>query len=299
MKNRSRVLLLSMLAAGGILSACSLLTEDWSGLTPLETEISTSNEKGYELMNEGNYEQAVIYFEQAIEYVYKLEPGLKELQQEIELTELVDSPFNNLSWARNELGDYEESLELINKSLLILPNTDTEYVNKGNALYGLNRNDEALAQYDKAIELNGLSESAYYGKGMIYYDEGKYDEAAGQMNTYLTFNPDDPDALETAIYSYLYLDEDDKAAGLADDYMQRNPEDFEAYRLKGDVLESTAEYAEIKAFYEQANERLPDLAEAQLELGELYYDYEKYEDAMAYFGELSAVHPDNMDIYQQ
>ncbi|WP_379136280.1 tetratricopeptide repeat protein [Paenibacillus sp. sgz500958] len=278
------------------MSACSL-TENWNELSPLETEISTNNEKGYTLTDEGKYEEAIGYFEQAIEDIYQLHPSLKDLKEEVELTELIDSPFNNLSWALNELRKYEESLEAIDKSLLILPNTDTEYVNKGNALYGLNRSEEAIAQYDKAIELNDISESAYYGKGTIYYDQGKYKESLEQINKYLTFQPDDPDALETAIYSHLNLDEDDKALALAEGYLTRNPEEFDAYRLKGDVLESTMEFEDVKAFYEQMKDKFPDLPEAQMKLGDLYFDNEKYNLSLDYFQELSEEYPDNMDIY--
>jgi tetratricopeptide (TPR) repeat protein len=295
LKSRRMAVVASILISGSILSACSL-TEGWDELSPLETDISTNNEQGYALLEEGMYEEAVVYFEQAIEKVYQLHPSLKDLNQEVNLSELIDSPFNNLSWALNELSEPEKSLEMIEKSLLILPNNDTEYVNKGNALYSLNRYEEALALYDRALGLD-FNLSAYYGKGMIYYDQGDYEGSLMQINKYLEFEPDDPDALETAIYSHLYLDEDDKAMAIADEYLERNPEEFEAYRLKGDVLDSTAEYEDTKAFYELMKQKFPDLPEAQIRLGDLYYNYGKYDLALDYFQNLSDQYPDNMDIY--
>ena len=304
MKKYGKIVLLVILAAGlYTLTGCSS-SEESKGYYALEAKVSESNQKGYDLMNEGKYDEAVLYFEQAIYYVYQLNPKLQntDLQNSdyhVPYSELLDSPLNNLSWARNELGQYEESLELIEKALLIIPNSAWEHVNKGNALYGLNRSKEAMAQYDQAVDIDNESVNAYYGRGTIYYDEGKVEEALTQMNKVLELEPNDPDATETAIYAHLYLDQNEKAKALADEFMKKNPDDYTAYKYKGAVMENTADFEELKVFYEETGKKFKDFPEAQLKLGELYYDNEKYDLSLNYFTQLLKTYPNNIDIYIQ
>lgn len=299
MKQSGRVvsLFLLIMVWGCILSAC---TESPGSVAwrEVEYEVETNSQKGLELMEEGNYTEAIRSFEQAIEYVYQLDPSLVHLDHEVTLdSDNMQAPFNNISWAYHELGDYKKSLEYIEQSLLMLPNTNIEFTNKGNALYGLDRGDEALVCYDLAIDFDELSEYAYYGKGIIYYDNKQYKEAIKEFDTYLSIDSDDVEAVRKKIYSHLGLYENQEAIDFVEGFVERNPESYDAYQIKGEVLESTGEYDEIKAFYEKMREKFPEHLEAQMKLGELYYDYKQYDLSLDYYNKLLLAHPDDMDIY--
>lgn len=296
---RSRIkafLMIAVLAGGGILSGC-LGEENQGELNDLEQKIYTNNETGYQKVEEGAYEDALPYLNEAIEYVYELDPSLKDLDQEVERSELLDSPFNNISWAYNELGDYAKALDFIEKSLLILPNTDIEYVNKGNTLHGLYRNEEALANYKQAIALNDQSESAYYGAGMVLYEQGDYEEALAQFKKYLNLVSSDADAAEMVVDSLLALSRDTDALKFAESYFKKYEDVFDGYKIKGIALEGTAEYDEIEQFYELAGSKFPDLLEAQMKLGELYYYYSDYDPAVNHFNGLLKKFPDEPEVY--
>ncbi|GIP12775.1 tetratricopeptide repeat protein [Paenibacillus macerans] len=297
MRSRIRAFVVAaVLAGGGILGGC-LDQDSPSALNGLEKQISDNNQKGYQKIEEGAYEDALPFLNKAIEYVYKLDPELKDLKREVERSELIDSPFNNISWAYNELGDYAKGLDYIEKSLLILPNTDVEYVNKGNALNGLRRNEEALASYKQAVALNSRSESAIYGMGLVSYEEGDYEEALAQFKKYLELVPSDTDAAEMVIDSLLALDRDEKAVKFADSFFKKYEDSYEGYMIKGYLLEETAEFEETERFYKQAGEKFPDLPEAQLKLGELYYDNGDYDTAADHFNRLLNKFPDEPEVY--
>lgn len=252
-------------------------------------QIEEHNQAGYDFIEEGKYEEGIARLEQAVELVYEVYPEYETLEIEEQSSDVFDAPFNNMSWAYNELGDFEESLYWIEKALLLLPNSDVEYVNKGNALYGLNLNDEALALYDQAIEKNEDSISAYYGRGMIYYDEGSYGEAEDAFNRYLSLDSSDYDAAEMLLYSLVGQAKDEDALAFADKWLGDYPDRFEAYKLKSIALEYTSDFEEIEAFALETAEAFPDLQEAQELPGKLYYDHGYYDESIAYFRKMQEV----------
>lgn len=301
MKRSQRIVLLFvLLVCGSLLSACSTFVENignFSERNEWRDKIYDLNQEGYDLVDQGKYEEGIKVLKEAVEYVYKLTPELKELDKEIKLSELADSPFNNLSWAYNELGDYEVSLEYIEKSLLILPNTAVEYANKGNALYGLKRYDEALESYNKANELEKDNTYAYYGRGMVYFDTGKYEEALKEFETYLDYSPNDLDAAEMKVYTLLWLEEDQQALDYANEVIRHHQGSYEAYDMKAAVLDYQDDFEATKKFYEEVAKQFPDRLEAQLKLGELYEQYGEYDQSVDYYKQLLETYPKEKDVY--
>ncbi|MEF2966764.1 S41 family peptidase [Paenibacillus sp. M1] len=281
-----------------LLSACGNFTdlgESYIG-SELEQKIYAKNEEGYRLNEEGKPTEAIEALEEAIEYIYELEPGLENLDHEVERTELIDSPFNNIAWAYNELGQYELGLEYIGKSLLILPNTSEEYNNKGNVLYGLDRYEEAMAAYDQALTMDSGVINANYGKGLIYYDQGEYEKALGQFETYLKAEPGDAESAEMKIYCLQALDRGQEALKYADGYFAKHEDVYDGYRVKGTALEGEAEYEEVEDFYLQMAGKFPDQLEPQLKLGDFYYNYGEYDEAASQYKKLEEKYPDTISI---
>jgi tetratricopeptide (TPR) repeat protein len=282
--------LAAILTLAAVTAACSDFARGFrEGLTGSDApagivnQIEEHNQAGYDLIEEGKYEEGIARLKQAVELVYEVHPDYETLETSEESSEVFDAPFNNMSWAYNELGEYEESLYWIEKALLLLPNSDIEYVNKGNALYGLNRKDEAQDFYDLAIEKNEDSISAYYGRGMIYYDEGSYSDAADAFNRYLSLDSSDYDAAEMLLYSLIGQEKEEDALAFAEKWLGDYPERFEAYQLKMIALDYTSDFEELETFAIHIAETFPELPEAQELPGELYYDHGYYDESIAYF----------------
>ncbi len=279
-----------------VLNGCVPFLNEIRSQAEWENRVTENNQKGYDLIENGKYEEAIPYLDEAVKYVYKLEPGVVDLDHEIELSELMDSPFNNLSWAYNELREFDKSLENIEKSLLILPNTDVEYVNKGNALYGLNRYDEALINYDRAIALEKTDKSAYYGKGMIFYDRQQYQDALKQFDTYLTYDDNDMDALEMKIYSHIRLGETKEALAVADDVIGRNSDQYEAYEMMADVLEETGDFEEIKKQLEFMSKKFPDRMDVYVRMINTYSAIGKQDEALSSYARAVKKDKSNIEV---
>ncbi|QGQ99746.1 tetratricopeptide repeat protein [Paenibacillus psychroresistens] len=260
-------------------------------------EVTKNNDLGYKLMDQDKPEEAIVYFKKALDNVYQVDPSLRDLTEEKKSTGHLDTPFNNLSWAYNELGKHEESLKYIEKALLILPNTDAEYVNKGNALYGLSRGDEALVYYDLAIKLNKDCDSAYYGRGAVNYNNQKYNVALKEFNIYLRAKPNDLEAADYKVSTLLQLEQKQEALAYADTVIANNLDKYDAYLLKATILEKSGQYEDIKKFDEETSKMFPHNLEAQIKLGQLHYNYGYYNLSLDLFNDLLKKHTDHMELY--
>lgn len=291
MRTMSRLLQVGIFILGmGLLSGCLDIPEADPYRVPeeLAQKIYDTNEKGLDLIQEGSYEEAIAALEESIGYVYEVDPELEQLDREKRVPVLLDAPFNNLSWAFHDIGDYEQALIFAEKSMLMLPNDDVENVNKANALYGLNRIDEALASYEEAIRLNSDNPEANYGIGMINMEREDYADALKRFNNYLKEYPDDGDAASMRVYTLIRLDREDVAREYADNFMERYSDTYEGTWAKGAYVEETAEYEEIKKFYEDVAAMYPSEWLAYHKLGQIYYDYGEYEAALKLFEGLTA-----------
>lgn len=92
--------------------------------------------KGNDLRKDGITEEAIIYYDKALE----INPSHKEAH-------------NNKGIALEDLEKYEEAIAEFDKAIELEPRDENTYNNKGNALRELGRYEEAIAEYDKALEI--------------------------------------------------------------------------------------------------------------------------------------------------
>jgi tetratricopeptide (TPR) repeat protein len=92
--------------------------------------------KGVALVDLGKYEEALVYFDKAIE----LNPNDAEV-------------WDNKGIALGHLGKHDEALACFNKALEQNPNNAEVWYNKGVALDNLGKHEEALDCYNKANEI--------------------------------------------------------------------------------------------------------------------------------------------------
>lgn len=286
----------------GLLGGCmeDSMSDPYALPADMEEIITLLNSKAMTAMNEEEYETALTHMRKAIYYAYEVDPELETLSQEKLVPELLNSTFTNMSNALYLAGEYESAFAFAEKSLLMLPNYDDEYVTLGNVLSEIGSIDEAVSNYEQALELNKNSSNAHYGLGMIYYyDYEDYTEALKEFNKYLKEYPSDPDAAIMRVYTLLQLGRQETAEEYARNYSKKYTFEFKKYEVMGAYLEWTGKDKEVIAFYEDAAEHLPDHWKAQLKLGEIYYDYDEYEDALKQFKHLVSAFPDKPETLEK
>lgn len=108
-------------------------------------------EKGITLMSLRRYDEAIEYFNKAID----LRPNYAEA-------------YNLKANAYIQNGRFNEAIELLDTAIKLKPNYRDAYLNKGTALFSLKRIEESISQYIKAIELDPNYPEAYFNLGSCY-----------------------------------------------------------------------------------------------------------------------------------
>lgn len=122
---------------------------------------------------------------------------------------------NGMGDALYSLGRYTEAIDIYDRVIQEVPDLAYAYNRKGNSLYNLELYEEALAAYEKAISLNYSEVTIYTQKGKTLYYLNRYQEA---------------------LIAY------ERVIQLGKNYQQTD-----AYKGKGEVLQSLAQEAFTKA----------------------------------------------------
>ena len=187
--------------------------------------------------------------------------------------------------ARMANAQYEGALEALNKAISLAPNVPMILVNRGIALFLLNRNEEAIECLNRATKLEPATANAYFNLGRIYKTMGDFNQAAYQFDLAIKHDPDLADAyinlsgilfamgrladaeqvalnaIQThpTIYNYRnclvnlyqFMGEYDRALEECEIILENDPQNFTAMGSKANLLERKGEFQKA---YELINE---------------------------------------------
>lgn len=239
-----------------------------------------ANLRGLELVDEDKYEEALVYFEEALEHANNYLESLGGKTNKFS-DELFSDVYNNLCLAYNSLFDYETGLEYGNLAFELDKNSTYVYSNRGNSYYGLGMYPEAMQDYNKAIEIDDKNSFAYYGKGLVHYDQAEYDKSLVEFQRSLDIIPDDIDAFQYVIWCCYYLEDYDMGIEISDKAIKLG-DNFDIYYLKGLNIQGKQGYEDAESYYMEVSERFSNEAEAYISLGRFYYDNGNYKKALEY-----------------
>jgi tetratricopeptide (TPR) repeat protein len=129
-------------------------------MTAEKKEIAGAYGKGLEAMQEGSYEAAAEYFEEALE------------QSPVDVNIMT-----NLARANIELNNLERASELADKAIETDPSHADAYMIRGRVLYLNEQYEDAVAAYIQCIDIGGPNPFALNNLGLIYIHQEQYEEA--------------------------------------------------------------------------------------------------------------------------
>lgn len=182
-----------------------------------------------------------------------------------------------------ENKEYNESLEYIEKALLLEPNNPNFLAFNGKTLKKTNKLDEAIYAYKRAIELNFEHAQIYYNLGRIYYDKSLLDEAIVAFEKSIELDPEDGFTYYSLSLAYMDKGEVNKAIASYKKIIKLNPEDDNAYYNLGVVFMGIDELDEAITYFLKAIELNPENGLSYNNLGLVYKDKGKLEDAIIAF----------------
>jgi len=132
------------------------------------------NKKGDDLCNERKNNEALLYYNRALDIEPSFIPSLL-----------------GKGTVLRRLNNYEESLVIFNKVIEINPNLTRAWNNKGIVLRKRKRYDEALIAFNKAIDIDPNSARVWNNKGLVLRNLKKYNEALKAFEKSINTDPED------------------------------------------------------------------------------------------------------------
>lgn len=149
-------------------------------------------------------------------------------------------------------GRYREAMACLDRALRINSSIPELWINKGNALFSLNKFTEAMSSYDKAIEINPRHPDAWNGKGMVLSRLNNPEGAIQCYDRALKINPRFPFAWHNMAFILASLKRYKEALHCCETALQINPGYFEAWGTKGGILASLNSFEEALKCYNMA-----------------------------------------------
>jgi tetratricopeptide (TPR) repeat protein len=135
---------------------------------------ATLTMKGDELFNAGKYQEALDAYNESI----ALETNNARA-------------WAGQGYAYNAISNFPAALVSLERATAISPNYGKATLEKGNALFGLNRYEDAIAAYQDAVKIYPeYAYLGYYGEARSFQALQKYNDALPLYEKALTFKPD-------------------------------------------------------------------------------------------------------------
>ena len=212
--------------------------------------IDALNNKGIALAALGDYEEALVIYENILkndsQNLYALVNkgnALLHLGRYEEALEAYDNATNNdpnssSAWYNKGnafaiLGRYEEALEAYDNATNNDPNSSSAWNNKGNTLSILGRYDEALEAYDNATDIDPNFFDAWFNKGSMLYDIKKFEDALEAFDDAINIFSQDSETWFKKGNALFHLDRYDEALEAYDNATDINPNYLDAWYNKG------------------------------------------------------------------
>ena len=163
--------------------------------------------------------------------------------------------------------------------------TASQWLERGNQLWRLQRYKEAVGAFDKAIkQKSSFAYFAYYGKGLALGGDGKYKEAVTVLESAVKLKPD-----FVPVWSYLslihrQLKQPNKALIAINKAIELQPKNPNLYNEKWVVLNASKRYKEAEIAISKAIDLAPR-AGFYSNRGNLYYRQKKFDLALDDFNE--------------
>lgn len=183
---------------------------------PTAPTVPIKQDRGLRLIQEGNIEEAIKYYDKAIE----LDPEQSSF-------------YYNRGLARQMKKEFERALEDYSTAIRLDKEFISAYLNRGLVMYQLEELEEAVQDYNRVLELDPENVTAYNMRGRIRTDLGYFEEAILDFNSALDINPDHLISLSNRAYTHQCLDEFQSAVEDYTQLLQKDTNNAQAYNNRG------------------------------------------------------------------
>jgi tetratricopeptide (TPR) repeat protein len=193
------------------------------------------------------------------------------------------------------LERFGDALVDYDRAIALRPGYADALVNRGNALGRLQRHEEALASHDNALELQPAHVEALVSRAATLHELRQYGEALRSYDRALVLRPDDAEALVNRGVTLHELKRSAEALNSYDRALIIEPNNVNALTNRGVALHDLGQYGEALASHQRALALQPDHAAARSNRGVTLHRLGRLDEALASYDRALALQPDYVD----
>ena len=216
---------------------------------------------------------AIEWFEKAQMYykVGNFNEAINALNKSIEIVPIFINAYYSRAYAYENLGNYNLAIQDYNMAIEIQPNDAAAYFGRGQLYSALNNFSSALLDYNKAIELNPKYALAFYYRGNTHGILRNYNQAINDYNKTLELDK----IYAEIVYlgrgaSYFMLRDYKQAINDYDKTIELLPKYAQVYVLRGDAYSALGNFKKAIQNYDKAIELNPQNSDAYYNRGIAY-----------------------------
>jgi tetratricopeptide (TPR) repeat protein len=161
------------------------------------------------------------------------------------------------------------------------------HFNLGQAYQDAQRLPDAMREYERSLELKPDVYAAYSNLAAIYLDQGQFEKGEQMLLKVTSLSPTFTEGFINLAVFYLRKHDPERAYAAIEKALKTNPSSFAAYYNKGEILTMKGQFKEAVASYEMAAHLRPDMAAFKLTLGTAYIRVGDLRAAETQFNELT------------
>ena len=201
------------------------------------------------------------------------------------------------TWQQNKIWASEETLwrramEIYSESSLVFTNLGKYYFENGNREAG-------LVYLKRAVELNDNGILPLTNLGVAYWQTGESDKAVAYLEEALALEPDYEVGRHSLVLIYMDGGKEARARELLGKMLETNPRDVWAMIQMAKSYHKEFIYNQAENFYDRALQIQPDNLDALNNLGNLYVEWGKLEEAKAMFERVAKIDEDYGDVKEK
>ncbi len=267
------------------------------------------------LFAEGDYEEAVLHYNKAIELdlsyaaaynnlgcalraLGRDEEAIESFERAIELDPACAGAHNNKGLACMQVGAYREAIDCFSKAVDIDMSFYEAFVNRGNAYAAMDLTDEAIRDYDIAIGAGGADADVYRARGNAYSKQNKYKEAIRDFNKSLELKQGCCASYKDLGIAYRESGNCEKALEIFNRAIEASPDDAILHSERGYTLCKMDRCEDALLDFNTAIELAPNCKQAYLNRGAAFMEMDKPQAAIKDFDTAIEKYPDFAEAYR-
>ena len=208
-----------------------------------------------------------------------------------------DDAYTNRGAAYAMKNDYDRAIADFDRALSINPKDAGTYNNRGNAYAKKGDYDRALSDYDCALGIDSGLADVYNNRATVYCDEGDYDRAIADCNRALALNPQFAEAYNNRALAYRRMGNYDRAIADYSRALELNPMCAEAYSNRSVAYRRQGDYDRAIADCDRALSLNPNDAQTYINRGNAYRDKGDADRAVADYTRAVSLNPQLVNAY--